>query len=166
MPSYKTENNQDLFYVVNKTVGDLNGIYSFLVDNPTFKINFVPTYADANYTKAKVIPPAVVSNKPSSEITSKEFKSDQNQTIFDICLMTLTDLNQIYSFGINLNEIPKAQSTFTYNPQNIIDQILSKSGLVFNTGQRVTPADQNIYFLLQENGYYILQENLGKIILE
>lgn len=170
MADYTTQNNQDFFYVINKTVGDLNSMYSFLVSNPTFKIDFVPSNVNVTYTRSVVTPLQVASNKPNAPVTSLPFISKQNQSIWDVCLMTLTDLNQIYSFNVNLNDKPKGNSAFSFNPQNITDNILSKyvtgNGIVFNTGDRKEPANPAIYYLLQEDGFFLLQENLSRIILE
>lgn len=138
MASYTTTYNQDLFAVVNATVTDLNSTYVFLVANPTFKVNFVPANTVATYTKVNPTPATVASNKPAEPITSKTYVSQNKQSVFDIALMTLTDLNQIYALNfISLNSAPAAQSQFVYNPQNITDNILSKyiseNNIIFNT---------------------------------
>ena len=138
MASYTTTYNEDLFAVVNKTITDLNATYVFLVNNSLFKTNFVPTNQVATFTKVNPTPSQVVSNKPASPVIAKSFISQNNQSVFDICLMTLTDLNQVYQLNfISLNTPPKAQSEFIYNPQNITDNILSKyiseNNVIFNT---------------------------------
>lgn len=143
--------DQDIFYVVNSTIGDLNQVYTFLVDNPTFFLNKVPVYDTIVYTPSTTVPPVVASNKPDQINVSRTYRSLHNQTIFDVALMTLTDLNQVFTLMLdsgfkNVNTIPKNNTTFTFDPQNITDNALknylNNSKVVFTTGEQDSGAKQ------------------------
>lgn len=176
MANYTTQNNQDLFYVVNTTIGDLNSVYTFLKDNTSFGVSFVPVGVVATYTRVFTPPPVVDSQKPPEPVTSQSYFSRQNQNIYDIALMTSTDLNKIYDLMIasnfnNVITIPKAGTEFIYNPQLITDKILSKfaidNSVIFNTSTRIEPplviADgekefqDGTLFVFQDSVYYDFQ---------
>lgn len=170
MAEYTTGYQQDIFYVVNSTVGDLNNIYSFLVSNPGFYLNRVPVNATFNYEAVVDAPAVVASAAPPSLNVAYSYNSSYGQTIFDVTLMTSTDLNQVFKLMVdsgfeNVNTLPKANTTFIFDNinDNILSNFLKNNGVVFNTGQNITSAGNLL--LLQNGAYLLLEDGISKIIL-
>lgn len=168
MSEYVTRNNEDIFSVINKTVGDLNDTYNFLLQNPEVTLYAVPSAKTVIFTEAVFQPPNVNSNSPAAVITSAIYVSRQGQTIYDICLMTLTDLNKLYSLNFNNTITPPASGTlFNFNPTQITDNILSRyvseNKIIFTTSTSLTVSGTGD-FILREDGGYLLREDGGRFI--
>ncbi len=101
-----------------------------------------------------------------------EYVTNSTQNIFDICLMTVGDLNKLVSLVSSntifnsINSSPGGVKAVIYNTSDITDSGLKlafkKSNINITTGD--IEADQE-GFLLQEDESYILQEDSDKIIL-
>lgn len=104
--------------------------------------------------------------------TTANYTTNSAQNLYDVCLMTLGDLNKfVYlvsndeNFN-NINEAPDGVLNVTYNIADITDSgfklALKKSNINITTGNIVSDV---IGYLQQEDLFYILQENGYKIIL-
>lgn len=171
MASYVTRNSEDVFSVVNKTIGDLNSVYIFLQENTSITLSSVPIGITVNYEVAVFQPPAVNSNTPPQTIVSQNYSSRQNQTIYDICLMTYTDLNKLYLLNFNnITTPPLSGSIFNFNPTKIRDNILknyvSDNKVIFATvgatPSDIEPIDTN--FLLRSDGGRLLRVDGGRFL--
>lgn len=154
--------------MVNASIGDLNQIYSFLLNNQDFTLDNVPVNVTFDFTAAISTPPIIESSSASKKVT-QIFSSFNNQSIFDIALMTVTDLNQVFSLlsDTSVNDLPKVNTKFFYNSDTVTDNILKNqinNGLIFNTGQNLEIPKINS-FLLLEDGFFLLLEDGFKIIL-
>lgn len=143
--NYLTRNGQTIYDLVLNTNGDLNKTYAVIQDNPTIKnIGSVPVGLVVSYEASQVTPPSVSSITFSDPSTTEKYFSRNNQTIYDIVLMTYGDLNLTYkliqdSNFSNLQTAPKPTNLFIFNPLQISDTVFSKylsdNGIVINTGQ-------------------------------
>lgn len=149
--------------MVNDSIGDLNQIYFFIVNNNNFTLTDVPVNISFNFTPSITTPP-IIESSPASKKVTRIFSSFNNQSIFDIALMTVTDLNQIFSLLSNtgVNDLLPVNTKFFYNNNNVTDNILKNqinNGLIFNTGDVFS-----INVLSTLNGIFI-QTQSGQPIL-
>lgn len=145
---YQTKYNQDIFYVINDSIGDLNQVYNFLISNQDFTLDQVPVNVSFDFTPSVTTPPIVQGSTTSKKVT-QFFLSLNNQTIFDIALMTITDLNQVFSLlsDTGVNDLPGVGAKFSYNINNVTDNILKtqiNNGLIFCTGQNAPETNYRI----------------------
>lgn len=95
------------------------------------------------------------------------------QNLFDVCLMTVGDLNKIVLLTAsneifnNINDYPDGVKEVIYNNSDITDSgfklALKKSNINITTGIVYEPSLSG--YLLQEDGFYLLQEDGCKITL-
>jgi hypothetical protein len=152
----KVLNGQNIFDLVLGTYKDLNLTYKLIQENPDIdSINFdfdnssnVVVSYDPNFS----IPLPAPLNQSSSEVASsiKTLKLQENQSVFDACLMTYGNLEHAYKLlqdsGIDsINETDLAQRTLTYDSILIDDNALYNSiksgGFAFATGIEVVNDD-------------------------
>lgn len=108
--------------------------------------------------------------KPSTGISSYTTNSSQN--IFDVCLMTIGDINKVVlmiteneAIFDNINSKVDNVFNVNFNDSDVTDNgfklAVKKSSINFTTGD----INEDIEgFILQENGYYILLEDGSKIL--
>jgi len=165
----KIQENKNIFDVANETLGGFDNIYAGILQiNPgissiDFDLNLIATqyiyYEDSFYSTPTIqIQLDVKKTSPVVVINGLE-----NQSIYDIVLMTYGDLGSVYDFitsnGIvSLNDLSVAMKTFTFDSSNTVNGPLiasvKKNGYVF-----ATLIQNASSFLKQENRFYILQEN-------
>lgn len=171
----KIQENKSIYDIANETLGGFDNIYAGILQlNPAitsidFDLNTIASdsiYYDDSYYSTPTIQIQLDVKNPSPIVTITGL---ENQSIYDIVLMTYGDLGSVYDFiksnGIvSLNDLSVAMKTFTFDLNNMVNGSLyasvKKSGYIFST---LTQGDSD--FLLQENGYFILQENGYKIKL-
>jgi hypothetical protein len=166
MFNYVTKNNEDLFSIVNKTVGDLNNVYVFLKDNQYVTISNVPALLNTKFERVVSTPQIVkpIVNNLSNELF---YESRNSQNIYDICLMTTCDLNNIYNLikNFEFNSINNALNPgiiFNFNKKSIKDNIIKKyildKKVIFNTGERQVKLRRLIW-----DGHYIIWDGINKL---
>lgn len=105
--------------------------------------------------------------------TTSSYFTNSAQNLFDVCLMTVGDLNKIIlltennDIFNNINDYPDGVKEVIYNNSDITDSgfklALKKANINITTGIVYEPSLNG--YLLQENGFYLLQENGYKIKL-
>jgi hypothetical protein len=104
--------------------------------------------------------------------TTETYKTNSRQNLFDVCLMTLGDLNKIVSLtnesGFNnINDYPDGVINVTYNLSDITDNgfklAIKKANIDITTGIVYEPSLSG--YLLQEDLYRILQGDGYRITL-
>ncbi len=105
--------------------------------------------------------------------TTTTYITNSTQNIYDVCLMTVGDLNKIVllisqnEIFNNINDAPDGVKNVIYNNSDITDSgfklALKKGKINITTGNNVTHSREGA--LLQEDGFYILQEDGFKILL-
>jgi hypothetical protein len=107
--------------------------------------------------------------------TSATYYTNSAQNIYDVCLMTVGDLDKLVlvlssndSIFNNINSAPEGVKAVTYNNTDVTDSgfklALRMAGINITTGNDDSTAVQT-GFLLQEDGFYLLQENGFRILL-
>lgn len=171
----KIQENKTIYDISNETLGGIDNIYAGILQlNPAitsidFDLNTIASslvlYDDSFYSTPTIQIQLDV-KKPSPIVVINGL---ENQSIYDIVLMTYGDLGSVYDFitsnGIvSLNALSVAMKTFTFDSSNTVNGPLftsiQKSGYTF-----ATLAKNGSGFLQQENLFYILQENGYKIKL-
>ncbi len=140
---YKTQNNQSIFDLIINTIVNLDDTYALILANPIIKsIASVPIGVDISYIAPSFTPPSVKSTDPEIIVTSKNFYSRNNQTVYDIVLQTYGNLDLTYKLIIdsnfdNIQTYPIPTNLFIFNPQLIIDNSFSNylkgNGIIINT---------------------------------
>jgi hypothetical protein len=104
--------------------------------------------------------------------TSSTYVTNSYQNFFDVCLMTVGDLNKIVTLLSDndfnsINQYPDGVVSVNYNNSDITDSGLKlsfrKAKINITTGIVTEPSQSG--YLLQENYFAILQENGFKIQL-
>ncbi len=164
-----------------ETIFDVMVSISVPIDNiiDIVKQNDIPIDIDFFTDKKQILyeAPQEVIIKGGQSVTvpfnsTQFYTTNSSQNIFDVCLMTNTDIDKIMLFIsensdklININS--KIESVLTVNFQysditdNKIKSVVKKSNITFSTGDKEGIFDG---FLLQENAYYILLEEGGNIL--
>ncbi len=106
--------------------------------------------------------------------TTSTYITNSTQNLYDVCLMTVGDLNKIvqlvYDNTIfdNINDIPDGVKTVIYNNSDITDSgfkiALKRAKINITTGGFAPPV-MNDGFMLLETGFFLLQEDESKIEL-
>lgn len=170
--NYLTLYGQTIFDLTINTINDFDNVYGLILSNPVLKnIESLPVGVEIIYTPPPVTPPVINSQVPQDTITSKDYFSSNNQTVYDIVLQTYSDLDFTYkliedSNFSNIQTYPVPTSLFKFNPQlianNSLINYLNKNGLIINTRTDFISNDTN--FLLQDDGFFLLQDDGSKII--
>ena len=171
----KIQENKSIYDIANETLGGFDNIYAgILLLNPTitsidFNLNTIASdkiYYDDSYYSIPTIQIQLDVKKPNPTVT---ITGRENQSIYDIVLMTYGDIGSVYEFiksngVVSLNDLSVGMKTFTFDSNNIVNgpliSSIKKNGYIFATLKQSTSE-----FLLQENLFFILQESGYKIIL-
>lgn len=167
----------NIFDLANQTGYGIDYVYKLIKENPfitsiDYDFTANPGYElvyDTTFVKKK---PQILTQNVSKAVSDvRESKCVADQSIFDICLQTYGDLNQLFKL-IKENEIDSINEAnflgksvkFTFS--NVSDigffNMLSNNKIKIATSET---KDSSINFLLQESGFHLLLEDGSKIIL-
>lgn len=124
------------------------------------------------YELTQVVPPKGGQTPTFTAPTTSTYFTNASQNLYDVCLMTVGDLNKIIMLSAandfdSINDIPDGVIPVNYNNSDISDSGLKlafkASKINITTGGFVIEESDGS-FILQEDGFYLLQEDGFKLI--
>ncbi len=149
MAQYKILDGENLYIVANKLYGSVDYVMKIAIDNSITDIteDLAGVTIEYDDTIKNEVMQTLVLKPKSVEDKTRTFKGRQGQSIFDICLITTGDLENIISLVKassmeNITDIVNGV-TFSYElTNNAIKQYADKNGYVYSTG---TELEQSRY---------------------
>jgi hypothetical protein len=126
---YITLNNQTIFDVVINTTNDLDNVYSLILSNSGLtNIESVSVGTQVTYEKPATIPASVNAGLPNIVLT-EDYYSQNNQSVYDICLQTYGSLNLLYkliqdSNFSSIDSYPDINTLFIFAPQKVTNKTI------------------------------------------
>ncbi len=168
---YKIPSYQSIFDALVTIKVPLDSIVSVLGASD-LDLDSELTGEEIAYEETQIEPPKGGQIPVFAPPVTSAFITNSAQNIFDICLMTLSDINKIVLLTSSNSEIFNSINSsvdgvkaVNYNNSDITDSGLilafKKSNINITTGDIMIETG----FLLQEDGFYILQEDGFKIEL-
>ena len=164
--NYKLLSNESIYDALVKIQVPFENIVSVLQDND-YNLDDDLSSEHLIYEQTQVVQSkgGQIVIKPLSGISY--YQTNATQNIFDVCLMTLGDINKIILFISenadtfnSINGLVGGVKTVNYNDIDVTDNgfklAVKKSNINFTTGDL---ANVDLNLLLQENGYFIELEN-------
>lgn len=173
--NYTIKNGQNIFDVAINTIGNINNVYVLIQENNIPSVEFCPVGLSVSYTPPPITPPIISSPPFVVQVTSQDFSSISNQSIFDIVAQTYGNINLTYkliqeSNFSNILSYPIVGTLFIFNPTQINDAIftsyLAKNNIIINTVGRNTLINNNSDTLQTDDGIDITTDDGIDIIID
>ena len=175
--NYQVKSGDDIYQISNDTLNGLDSLYSILVLNNLNADSDIEALATKTiavnqaYANATVAQLTIASNTPNNEIS---IKTNDKQSIYDVCNQTLGTLDQLLSFlqynsiaSVDNDDISMTNVSFNYD--DVIDYMTYKTLNTKNIKYSTLPEGivlpvEIAYLLLNTRGYILLNSG-GRIII-
>lgn len=168
--AYKIPSHQSIFDVLLSIEVPLNSIVA-VVKSSDLDFNSDLSGESVIYEASQIIQSKGGKKPAKEEVLTATYLTNASQNLFDVCLMTLGDLNKIVMLAkandfTSTNYYPDGVMEVNYSYSDVTDNgfklALKKEKINITTG---TARSVFSDYLLQENGFCILQENGFKILI-
>lgn len=172
--TYKIPSNQSIYDSLVTVEVSVNDIVSVL-EASDLDLNSDLFGEDLIYEASQISKPKGGQIAITSTPEALQYITNSSQNIYDVCLMTLGDINKIVSLISsneifnNINDAPNGVKVVNFNNSDITDSgfilSLKKAKIDITTGNEQSEESVETFFLLMESGDHLLLEDGFKIIL-